>query len=137
MRKRYLLAVASVIVVVLATAGIVYALSGRHVQNTVVITQGNIQVYSDEACTTVVESIDWGSLSAGDTVPRVVYVKNESTETVTVTVDPVVLDALMCTGPSVGFELAPGAVEGVQLILATNPEATPATYNWTLNFNAS
>lgn len=35
-------------------------------------------IYSDEACTSPVSSIDWGILDPGSTVNRTVYIRNES-----------------------------------------------------------
>ena len=36
----------------------------------------NIEVYSDPACTQALSSLDWGIPEPGDTVDRVVYLKN-------------------------------------------------------------
>ena len=41
-----------------------------------IATSPNVSVYSDSACTTVITSINWGSLSTGDSSIHTVYVKN-------------------------------------------------------------
>ena len=44
----------------------------------------NIKAYSDSGCTTPLTSIDWGTVESGQTVSRTVYLKNEGTAAVTV-----------------------------------------------------
>lgn len=44
----------------------------------------NIKAYSDSGCTTPLTSINWGTVEAGQTVSRTLYLKNEGTATVTV-----------------------------------------------------
>ena len=42
-----------------------------------------IDVYSDSACTQPMSSVSWGSIEAGSSVNRVLYVKNSGDDTVT------------------------------------------------------
>lgn len=44
----------------------------------------NIKAYSDSGGTTLLSSINWGTLEAGQTATRTLYLKNEGTTTVTV-----------------------------------------------------
>lgn len=41
----------------------------------------NLGVYSDSACTTSLSTIDWGTITPGNTVTKTVYVKNTGTGT--------------------------------------------------------
>jgi hypothetical protein len=36
----------------------------------------NVGIYSDQACTQTLQSIDWGQLTPGDSVTRTIYIKN-------------------------------------------------------------
>lgn len=42
-----------------------------------------IYVYSDISCTQLITSIDWGSVEAGNSVQRTVYIKNSGNQNVT------------------------------------------------------
>jgi len=48
-----------------------------------ITTSPNIGVYSDSGCTTNITSINWGSVAAGGSVTRTVYVKNTGTGSMT------------------------------------------------------
>lgn len=43
----------------------------------------NVDVYSDSACTLVLSSIDWGTIEAGTSVNRTIYVKNTGNHVLT------------------------------------------------------
>jgi hypothetical protein len=43
----------------------------------------NVGVYSDTGCTLTLTSIDWGSVYPGDSVPRIIYVKNTGNAPIT------------------------------------------------------
>ena len=47
------------------------------------VTAINVGVYSDSACTQTVTSIDWGTISPGNSATRTVYVKNTGNAQIT------------------------------------------------------
>ena len=49
------------------------------------ITALNVGVYSDSACTQELTSVDWGTVSPGETVTRTIYIKNTGNSPVTLT----------------------------------------------------
>lgn len=55
----------------------------QNVSSSGVVTDHNIGVYSDSGCTTNMASIDWGSVTAGDTATQIVYVKDTGTGAMT------------------------------------------------------
>jgi archaellum component FlaG (FlaF/FlaG flagellin family) len=48
----------------------------QSVSSTGTVTAINVGVYSDVSCTQTLTSIDWGSVSPGGSVTRIIYVKN-------------------------------------------------------------
>jgi archaellum component FlaG (FlaF/FlaG flagellin family) len=48
----------------------------QSVSSTGTVTAVNVGVYSDVSCTQTLTSIDWGSVSPGGSVTRMIYVKN-------------------------------------------------------------
>lgn len=58
----------------------------RAIAGSGVLTYGALDVYWDETCVDKVVAIDWGVLTPGETKPVTVYVRNEGTEPLTVTV---------------------------------------------------
>jgi hypothetical protein len=48
-----------------------------------ITTTPNIGIFSDSACTTSLSSINWGSVAAGDSATRTVYIKNTGTGAMT------------------------------------------------------
>ena len=78
------LTVAAVVVMLLVTLLASGALiSSKTVASTGIITITNIGVYSDSACTQSMASINWGTISPGNSVTRTIYVKNLGTTQVT------------------------------------------------------
>ena len=78
------LTVAAVVVMLLVTLLASGALiSSKTVASTGIITITNIGVYSDSACTQSMASINWGTISPGNSVTRTIYVKNLGTTEVT------------------------------------------------------
>jgi hypothetical protein len=76
------LAIAAMGVLVSALGALV---STRTISSTGSITAVGIGVYSDSGCTTVLTSISWGALSPGATTTRTIYLKNNGTIPVTLT----------------------------------------------------
>ena len=72
--------------VAIATVGLVVTLmasgvlvSSQTIQMSGVIASANLGVYSDNACTQSLTSINWGTLEPGGSVARTIYVKNIGT----------------------------------------------------------
>jgi hypothetical protein len=71
------LTVAAVVVMLLVTLlASVALISSKTVASTGIITITNLGVYSDSACTQSLTSINWGTISPGNSVARTIYVKN-------------------------------------------------------------
>jgi len=76
------LAIAAIGVLVSALGALV---STRTISNTGSIMAVGIGVYSDSGCTIVLTSISWGALSPGGTATHTIYLKNNGTIPVTLT----------------------------------------------------
>jgi hypothetical protein len=48
-----------------------------------ITTSPNLAAYSDSACTTLMTSINWGTITAGESTSQTVYVKNTGTGSMT------------------------------------------------------
>jgi hypothetical protein len=82
--SKYLAIALTVFAIVLAaTTYAALNVSQNITSNGSIATSPNIGVYSDSACTTAVTSINWGSLSTGDSSTHTVYVKNTGTASMT------------------------------------------------------
>jgi len=85
-----------------------------------------IDVYSDPGCTQVMSSVEWGSIEAGGSVDRVVYIKNAGDYGVTLSLttdnwSPAgAADYLALSWDYDGSALGPGGVVGVTLTLSVN-----------------
>jgi hypothetical protein len=77
-----ILALAAMAMIVSALGALV---ATRTVSNTGTINVIGISVYSDSSCTTVLSSISWGVLSPGAAATYTMYVKNNGTTPVTLT----------------------------------------------------
>jgi len=44
--------------------------------NGTVLTSANLSLYSNSACTTSMNSINWGTLTAGGNITHIIYIKN-------------------------------------------------------------
>jgi hypothetical protein len=75
------IAVMSVVISVLAAA----LVTSRTFSNSGTIVAIGVGVYSDSACTTVLPSINWGNLTLGASASYTIYVKNNGTIPVTLT----------------------------------------------------
>jgi len=67
--------------VTLLTSGAL--ISSKTIASSGIIATANLGVYSDSACTQSLTSINWGAVSPGGSVARIVYVKNIGTTQVT------------------------------------------------------
>jgi hypothetical protein len=69
------------LVLTVTTAGLLSV--SQTVSSTGSITTVNVGVYSDSGCTQTLTSIDWGTISPGNTVTRTIYVKNTGNTQIT------------------------------------------------------
>ena len=75
-------------VLAIAAMGIVVSALGVLVATRTISNTGNVKaigvgVYWDSGCTNVVSSIDWGALEPGATIDKTIYVKNEGSVALT------------------------------------------------------
>lgn len=75
------LIVAVMLLAVLFASGAL--ISSKTVNSTGIIATSNLGVYSDSACTQSLTSINWGTISPGNSVNRTIYVKNLGTTQMT------------------------------------------------------
>jgi hypothetical protein len=90
-------AVAISLFVTLLTSGAL--ISSRTIASSGVVTTANIGVYSDSACTQSLASINWGTLSPGDSVSRTIYVKNLGATQVTISMTGANWNPTSANGP--------------------------------------
>ena len=89
-----------------------------------------IDVYSDSECTELISTIDWGSLEAGSSVSRMVYVKSAGNRDVKLSLttenwNPAgAANYIELSWDYDGSTLEPGAVVGVTLTLTVNSSIT-------------
>lgn len=77
------IALIAVMGAVLATYGAL--ISSRTFTNSTGVAAVGVGVFSDSGCTTPVTSISWGMLNPGDTATYTIYVRNNGTVSVTLT----------------------------------------------------
>jgi hypothetical protein len=83
-RKKNLLRIAAITVslgLILTNTHVIFGLLTTvfPINSSGIVSSANIDVYWESQCITLVSSIDWGSISPGDTTSITVYVKNEGT----------------------------------------------------------
>ena len=64
------------LILTVTTAGLLSISQTVSSAGTVNVSSVNVNVYSDSSCTQAYTSIDWGTLSPGNSVTKLVYVKN-------------------------------------------------------------
>lgn len=69
------------LILTVTTAGLLSV--SQTVSSTGTVTAVNVGVYEDSACTQTLTSIDWGTISPGNSVTRTVYVKNTGNTPIT------------------------------------------------------
>ena len=86
-----------------------------------------IDVYSDAGCTVEATDIEWGSVEAGNSVNRVIFIKNAGESGVTLSLStqnwspPTASDDIQLTWNYDGSTLNPGSVREVILTLSVSP----------------
>jgi len=79
-----ILAIAMVgLILTVTTAGLISVSQTVSSTGTINISTVNVNVYSDSSCTQALTSIDWGTLVPGDSVTKLVYVKNTGNTPIT------------------------------------------------------
>jgi hypothetical protein len=67
------------------TAGLLSV--NRTVTSTGAVTAINVGVYSNSACTNQLTSIDWGTVSPGNSASKIIYLKNTGNAEITLSMD--------------------------------------------------
>jgi hypothetical protein len=93
----------------------------------------NVNVYQDIGCTQQLSSLDWGTLDNGSSTVKTIYVKNEGTANMTLSISNntwVPVDAtgyLTLTWNREGYVLANGTSVSADLTLEVSPTFTNGT----------
>jgi hypothetical protein len=105
----------------------------RNLSNSATVTVIGLGVYWDSACTSSVTSIAWGSIAPGTSADEYVYIRNEGTGTVTISMTygnftPAAAAPYMTlTWNCSGYSLARSAVAGAKFTLTVASGATGIT----------
>jgi len=73
----------AVVVVLMMTSVLALLQSNMSITNSGIVGTVNVGVYSDSACTQTVSSLTWGTINAGTSTVKTVYVKNLGSVTMT------------------------------------------------------
>ena len=120
-------AVASLFVALLASGSLV---SSRTLSSSGVVATANLGVFTDSACTQSLASIDWGTISPGESVSRIVYVKNMGNAQLILSLtatdwNPSSANGLMTLGWNrQGQSLSAGQVAAASLVLSISSSAS-------------
>lgn len=113
------------------TAGLLSV--NQAVPSTGTITALNVGVFSDSACTQELTSVDWGTVSPGDTVTRTIYVKNTGNADIDLSMTTTNWNPSTAAGPLViewdveGWDLSPGNQHTVTLTLSASSSISGIT----------
>jgi hypothetical protein len=100
-----------------------------------------IGVYAESACSTPVTQIDWGTLSPGDVAKKVVYIRNEGTYPVTLSLSTTnwnpsqAQQYLACTWDYAGQPIAMNSVIAMTFSLAVSSNLTRSSGITTFSFD--
>jgi hypothetical protein len=132
-RKTVLLA-AFVIAVALMMASVLAVLqSSRTISSHGTIRGVNVNIYQDSGCSQLLSTVDWGTIDNGSQTVKTVYVKNEGTSSMTLSISNntwVPLDAtsyLTLTWNRDGYVLGNGTSVDANLTLTVSPTFTNGT----------
>lgn len=129
--KATLALVSTAIFLTTLTAGLLSV--NQAVPSSGTITALNVGVYSDSACTQSLTSIDWGTISPGDTVTRTIYVKNTGNAKMTLSMITTNWNPSAADGPIAitwdieGWDLSPGNQHTVTLTLSVSSSISDIT----------
>ena len=141
------------LVVVISIGSAVYATTLNWTSsNRIQVTTGNLSVYADAALTqTASNSVDWGTLHPGEHKSVYYWIKNDSSQALTLTWTSD-LDANSVTGyvsdswswnsaqswPNLsGYNLAAGGIVQTQYIVTISTITPSGTYSWALTLSGS
>jgi hypothetical protein len=104
-------------------------------------TPGNLGVYADKNCLTKISSINWGTLTRGETKKVIVYVRNESNQTIYLLLTPqdwsplIISSYLTFSSTMLSTKMAKSGIAQVTLILYVSlyAAATSFTFNIVLS----
>ena len=101
--------------------------TSRRVTASGVIASANLELYSDAACTQMISSIDWGNISPGSSVLRMIFVRNTGTVPLTLSMNGAnwspasASNKMILTWDREGSVLAAGQVGAATLKLVVYP----------------
>ncbi len=135
LRKRVLGIPVLAILVALVVFGVALAVGIlATIPSSVNVTGQAIGVYTDDTCATPVEDITWGDVAKGTSAERTVYVRNEGTVAVVVSVEaPALPTEITLTAPPTA-SLAVDASAPMVLTLTVDSTATVGPIDFTTNF---
>jgi len=132
-RKSVLLA-AFVIAIALMMASVLAVLqSSRTISSHGTIRGVNVGIYEDSGCSQLLSSIDWGTIDNGSQTVKTVYLKNEGTVNMTLSISnntwvpSGAVDYMSLTWNRQGYVLVNGTSVNADLTLAVLPSFTNGT----------
>ena len=93
----------------------------------------NVGLYIDYACTQMLNSLDWGDLAPGETIDRLIYLKNTGNTEISLSMTVENWNPSFANGPisltwnQEGTLLNPGEVTSATLTLATDEDISGIT----------
>lgn len=118
----------------LTTAGLLSV--NQSVPTSGVVSSVNVGVYSDSACTQLLTSISWGSVSPGSTVTRTCYVKNTGTASITLSMTTNSWSPPSAEGPiGLAWDRENTAISSGQVVLATFTLTVSSSISGVTNFS--
>ena len=126
----------------------------KELNNTItVIKQGTIELYQDEQCSIIIDTLPWGDgVTQGSTITRSIWIKNIGSTIVYVTWDNTALPDTQCTltlarhltdGTYVqwnkGIKVIMDSTWWVEVVLTLHIDSNtiPNSYSWIVTFTAS
>jgi hypothetical protein len=89
--------IATAVFLTVTTAGLLSV--NQNIPSSGTVTAVNVGVYSNSACTQNLTSINWGTVSPGDSVTRTIYVKNTGNSQVTLSMTKTNWNPTSANGP--------------------------------------
>jgi hypothetical protein len=123
--------VSTALFLTVCTTGLLTA--NQAVNSTGTITAVNVGVYSNSACTQNLTSINWGTISPGDSVTRTIYVKNTGNTRITLAMTKTNWNPSTANGPitvawnAENQSLDPGNVATATLTLSVSSSISGIT----------
>jgi len=116
------------------TAGLLSA--NQAVSSTGTITAVNVGVYSNSACTQNLTSINWGTISPGDSVTRTIYVKNTGNTRITLAMTKTNWNPSTANGPiTIAWNAENQSVDAGNVATATLTLSVSSSISGITNFS--